>query len=221
MNSEKKLLVTMTGEIYQPIRVYYRLFDKKAVIKRFSKLRCMDFDRAGNRWVWLYYGEAKKLKFKKPYSSLSKKAQTQPIIIGSFFIRKDNEMFLDLYSFERATKAIVFFDKYIKRSAAKITHVAIVNKVFSSSTVLHPTLDIFFNSDKVVERNPDDLIKEIEEIKLQGKNLDDFFKKLKEQRPEVEKFPIHFYEEGIEGLQFSLLSRQGEAVERWKSNKNS
>jgi hypothetical protein len=50
--------------------------DKKAVIKRFSKLRCMDFDRADNRWVWLYYGEAKKLKFKKPYSSLSQKAQT-------------------------------------------------------------------------------------------------------------------------------------------------
>ena len=220
MNSEKKLLATMTGEIYQPIRVYYSLFDKEVVIKSFSKLRCMDFDRDGNRWVWLYSGEAKKLKFTKSYSSLSKQIKKNPIIIGSFFIRKNNEMFLDLRSFERATKAIIFFDKYIKRSAAKVTHVAVVNKVFDSSTVLHKTLDIFFDSDKVVERIPDDMINEVKELQLQGKSLDDFFEKLNKPNPEIEKFPIHFYEEGIQGLEFSLVSRQTEAVEHWKGNKD-
>jgi hypothetical protein len=38
-------------------------------------------------------------------------------VIGSFFLRED-EAFLDLRSFERAVKAVTFFDKHIGRDAA-------------------------------------------------------------------------------------------------------
>ena len=68
MPSAKQLLMTMTGEIHQPVRLYYQVFDQAAVVKVFSALRCMDDDRDQTRWVWLYHGEAKKLKFHTAYS---------------------------------------------------------------------------------------------------------------------------------------------------------
>ena len=216
---EKHFLMTKTGEIYQPVRLYYELLDNKKVIKIFSKLRCMDFDSEKNRWVWLYYGEAKKIKLNKAYSTISK--EDGLIIIGSFFIRQNNVLILDVRSTERAIEAIKFFDKYIKRSYAKITHMAIVNKVFDALTVLHPTLDIFFDSDKVVERNPERLIKDIITLRLEGKDENEFFNILKnEPQPEVEKIPLYYYDEGIQQIEFMLRVRQIEALEYWKGNTN-
>jgi hypothetical protein len=61
------LSVTMTGEPYQPARIYYQVFQKHAVLGRFRRLRCIDFDKTQNRWVWLYQEEAKNLKFTKSY----------------------------------------------------------------------------------------------------------------------------------------------------------
>jgi hypothetical protein len=42
MDSGKKLLMTMTGEMHQPVRLYYQVFDQAAVLQAFAKLRCMD-----------------------------------------------------------------------------------------------------------------------------------------------------------------------------------
>jgi len=60
MDSEKQLLMTMTGEMHQPVRLYYAVYDQAAVLKTFTKLRCLDEDQDNHRWVWLYHGEAKK-----------------------------------------------------------------------------------------------------------------------------------------------------------------
>jgi hypothetical protein len=45
MDSEKKLLMTMTGEIHQPVRLYYQVVDQAAVLNVFAKLRCLDDDQ--------------------------------------------------------------------------------------------------------------------------------------------------------------------------------
>ena len=104
---EKTLLMTLTGEIFQPVRVYYDLFDKEKAIKSIRKLRCIDYDKSKDRWVWLYSDEAKRIKLKKSYSDIPKKLR--PIVLGSFFFKKENEMYLELRSTERTTEAIVFF----------------------------------------------------------------------------------------------------------------
>src|SRR5690349_24535720 len=70
MPTEKQSIQTLTGELFQPIRLYYRLHNKSAVQVAFNKLRCMEFDRMGQRWVWLYDNEAKRLRFNKPWSSI-------------------------------------------------------------------------------------------------------------------------------------------------------
>ena len=43
---------------------------------------------------------------------------------------------------------------------------------------------------------------------------------MEEKLPEVEELECHYYEEGIESLQLSLTTRQMEAIEHWKGNKN-
>ena len=81
-SEQEQLLMTMTGEMHQPVRLYYQVFDQAAVLKTFAKLRCMDDDQDNQRWVWLYHGEAKKLKFHTSYAAIPRKMR--PIVLGSF-----------------------------------------------------------------------------------------------------------------------------------------
>ena len=36
--SEKSLLTTMTGEIFQPVRLHYEVFDRQAILQLFKKV---------------------------------------------------------------------------------------------------------------------------------------------------------------------------------------
>ena len=128
MDSGKKLLMTMTGEIHQPVRLYYQVVDQAAVLKAFAKLRCMDDDQDNHRWVWMYHGEAKKLKFHTSYAAIPR--TMRPIVLGAFRFPSAQDMTLDVRSCERATQAVVFFDRYLKRSIAHVTHAAMVNRLF-------------------------------------------------------------------------------------------
>jgi len=171
---------------------HYQIVDKKRLIDRFKQLRCMDLDRTNNRWVWLYSHESKMLKFKKSYQSIPK--EMHPIVIGSFFLRNGDELLLDLRSFERAIEAIPFFDKYIGRAVARITNAAVVNRLFDAKEQFSPNLDVFFCSDEMTENDMDKGV------------------------PEVEEFPLHFYEDGITSIKAVLRIRQIMACEHWKGN---
>jgi len=41
MDGEKQLLMTMTGEMHQPVRLYYEVSDQAAVLQAITKLRCL------------------------------------------------------------------------------------------------------------------------------------------------------------------------------------
>jgi hypothetical protein len=149
MDSGKQLLMTMTGEIHQPVRLYYQVFDQAAVLKTFTKLRCMDDDQDNHRWVWLYHGEAKKLKFHTSYSAIPRKMR--PIVLGYFRFTSPKDMTLDVRSCERATHAVVFFDRYLARSIARVTHAAIVNHLFPATTDGLHALEELFAPEQVTE----------------------------------------------------------------------
>jgi hypothetical protein len=70
MRKDRVLLTTVTGEPFQPVRLYYTTPGKPFVTRILSQLRCMDEDREGGRWVWLYTAEAKPLTFGRPYAEL-------------------------------------------------------------------------------------------------------------------------------------------------------
>jgi hypothetical protein len=213
MTTDKQIIRTMTGEVFLPIRLYYRLHKKSGLQARFSNIRCMNYDRSGDRWVWLYDRETKNLKFSVPYSSIP--PDRQPIILGSFYSRVDDQMYLDVGSVERAIKAIEFFDKRIKRVVAEVEYVAIYNKVCSSADE-HPgyCFDRLFSDVRT-----DDIYLMVEEKLAEAR------KSIEEGRSDemmnarnfelVETFPAHYYEDGISHIQASLNARQAVAIARW------
>ena len=169
------LSVTMTGEPYQPARLYYQVQQKNAVLGRFKRLRCIDFDETRNRWVWLYTEEAKNIKFSKSYREIPK--QYRPIVLCSFTFKGDQELRLDVRSFKRVTEAILFFDQKINRRLAKLTKIKIVNKLFPAtieSEEMSHHHRLFFEQREAV--NPQDEIQQIEEIASEYEDLEERYK---------------------------------------------
>ena len=223
MSNEKKLLLTVTGETFHPARIYYHVYDRKKLLSLLGTLKCMQFDNLHTRWVWLYEGEAKQLKFKNPYSSIPK-AQ-RPIVLGSLYLRKEDEAFIDLRSFERAIKAILFFDRNIPRNTIKVKDIAVVNKCFEFPIKLQPNFDEFFEFGDVVSNDPEAMLDKISDmkgfaaIKEKFTNLMNIIENLaKEKLPEIERFPVNYYEDGIDSLETALCMREIVALEHWKGN---
>jgi len=224
MAGEKQLLMTMTGEIHQPVRLYYQVFDQAAVLKVLAKLRCLDEDRDQERWVWLYDGKAKKLKFHTSYSAIPRKMR--PIVLGAFRFTSAEDLSLDVRSWERATQAVVFFDRYLKRSIARVTHAAIVNRLFAYTTGGLPELEGFFAPEKVTKIDGEAMLlraaESLKTIQDPGQRMAMAFammeQQAKEPLPDVEKFPVHFYEDGITSLENALRLRQIVAFEHWQGH---
>jgi hypothetical protein len=224
MDSGKQLLMTMTGEIHQPVRLYYQVFDHAAVLKAFTKLRCMDDDQDNRRWVWLYHGEAKKLKFHTSYTAIPRKMR--PIVLGAFRFTSAQDLTLDVRSWERATHAVVFFDRYLQRSIARVTHAAIVNRLFPYTTDGLPALEGLFAPEQVTEIHGEAMLRRmaasLQTIQDPGQRIDMAFALMEQQSqerlPEVEKLPVHFYTDGITSLENALRLRQIVAFEHWRGN---
>lgn len=224
MDSEKKLLMTMTGEIHQPVRLYYQVVDQAAVLKVFAKLRCIDEEQDNHRWIWLYHGEAKKLTFHTSYAAIPRKMR--PIILGAFRFTSAQDMTFDVRSCERATQAVVFFDRYLKPSIARVTHAAIVNHLFPGTTDGLPALEDLFAPDKITEIDGEKVLRRaVESLKTiqdPQQRMDMAFALIAQPAhaplPEVEKFPVHFYTDGIRSFENALRLRQIVAFEHWRGH---
>jgi hypothetical protein len=100
------LLMTITEEFFQPARIYYDMYDQVALQDIFLNLKCMDYDDQKNRWVWNYTDEAKKIQFKRNWSEIPK--ESHPLVIGSLYAPNENQMYIDVNSFERVPRRYVF-----------------------------------------------------------------------------------------------------------------
>jgi hypothetical protein len=209
-----------TGEPFQPVRLHYLVFNRKGLLQAFQKLRCVQDDRPRERWVWLYNHEAKTLRFKNAYHQLPE--HRGPVVIGCFRLRGQDKLLLDLRSCERALAAVEFFDRHIPRSVAKATEAEVVNKLFSAQspqlrpeTVFDhqcgPQPDLEAEGQRIRER-----VAPIPEPHEMG------FENMKSLAnlplPEIERFPIHFYEDGMAGLTLALRVRQIIAMQHWSGN---
>ena len=132
---------------------------------------------------------------------------------------------MDTNSFERVVMAIEFFDKYLKRSIAKATFVQLVNRLFGTTSDRVPKHEEFFGQPRKV-RAPEDVLAEIERKLASIEDVEErrrkayqhFEDEAKRPLPEVETFPVHFYEEGIRHLQTSLRMRTTIAYQYWLGN---
>jgi len=226
MNNTYEVKRTDTNEIYQPIRLYYSLFNKYAVNIIFSRLNCMEFDKENDRWTWYLMKEAKRVKAVIPYKKtiFNKKI----IKLGNFYCKNDDEMYCDFFSFERAMHAILFLDKYIYNKFAMVSHAAVVNKVFNEDENYdYENFDIFFEHSNIKEDSLEDMvsdIKKLSQIENPQKGikllLSYYENKMKQPFPEYEKLKLNFYDTGIEPIRSALSLRQHESIQHWKGDKN-
>jgi hypothetical protein len=198
MTAEKISIQTMTGELFQSLRLYYKMHSKSGTLVAFNKLRCMNFDKQNDRWAWVYDGEAKKLEFERPWSSIP--LERRPIVLGYFYSRVDHEMYLDVGSIERALAAVTFFDRHVKRKVAELTYVAVYNQL-PTSQAEHPgyCFDRLFASV--------DTTKILQELREKTHRAAEMVNsgRLRDVINErnfdlVETFPANYYEEGLEYL---------------------
>jgi len=184
------------------------------------------FDNIQNRWVWLYEAEAKKLKFKGSYHEIPK--ERRPIILGSFYSKNEEKMYLNVNSFDRAKKAVVFFDKYLPRTIAKVTDITVLNKIFDFFDGNMPRHEDYFDQESIEINDQQKIINQLKNTTSSIKNPEEklkaaltiFENNSKEPFPEVERFPIHFYEDGLTGLDGSLIMRETIALQHWNGNKD-
>jgi hypothetical protein len=214
----------MTGEHFQPVRLHYQVFDHEGLLRAFRNLRCLDYDSTQQRWVWLYEHEARKLRFKQSYAQIPK--HLHPIVIGSLFPRTKDKLLLDLRSCERATAAIPFFDKYLPRSVAQVTEAEVVNRLFPAAGNQKLTPDSLFDRQASTSRDGEAELRRIVEQTAHVEDLQERFEMVsqevqsrsKQPLPEIERLPVHYYEDGIAGFELALRIRQLVALQHWLGN---
>lgn len=222
--ADKPILATLTGEYFQPVRLHYRVFDHEGLVRVFKKLRCLDYDTTQQRWVWLYDHEAKSLRFQQSYAQLPK--HLHPLVIGSFFLRGKDKLLLDLRSCERASLAVPFFDNHLPRSVTKVTEAEVVNKLFSATENAKLTPDGLFDHQGSTFRDPEAAMQRVIERTAHVQDpqeklriaLEDMESEAKQPLPEIERFPVHYYEDGVQGFETALQIRQIVAMQHWLGN---
>ena len=217
-----QLAFTTTGELFQPIRIHYLVIDSEQLETYLSKLSCIDYDQAQNRWVWLYTKEARNLKFKY------KPDEDNPVVLGELIFKGTNELVLNLRSLERAIQGIEFFNKHIPRSIAEAINITVVNKLFSVAEATSVgRLDEIFERYELTVRDPKAITQKLlslkEEIQDEKERMEAIGQYLDERsmqtKPQMEKFPLNYYEDGISSLQASLMINQTVALQHWHGNK--
>lgn len=127
---DRALLVTTTGEPYQPVRLHYTIPSKAFVTRILSRLGCVAEDRANARWGWLYMAEAEALTFSRPRAELPD--EVHPVLIGTLRFPKSGGMMLEVRSTARAIEAARFFGALFGPRVV-LRRLRIVNRLFDAS----------------------------------------------------------------------------------------
>ncbi len=163
--ANRSIMATLTGDFFQPVRLCYQVLNQPGLERAFGTLGCLKYDAPRNRWVWLYEDEARTLQFQRSYVEFPK--ELRPIVIGTFFMRAEDTLLLDLRSCERALVAIPFFDKHLTRKLVNLKDAEIVNQLFPLTKENQQlTPDSLFDAQVSTLNDPEALLQE-----LKGKAL--------------------------------------------------
>jgi hypothetical protein len=103
----RRLILTMTNEPFQPVRIYYLIPDRSFVTRKLQSLRCMIEVPHEQCWQWQYKAEAASLRFPGSYDDVPK--EKRPIVLGWFRFPEDGRMVLQINSIARAIEGARFF----------------------------------------------------------------------------------------------------------------
>jgi hypothetical protein len=142
-------------------------------------------------------------------------------------LRTNETLLLDLRSCERAILAIPFFDSQLPRKLVELENAEVVNQLFpATKTNLKLTPDALFDRQIGTGIDPEALVQRLtekttdvrgpeEKIKI---TLTDLESRAKEPLPEIERFPVHYAKDGIDGFKLALRLRQMVAMQHWLGN---
>jgi len=230
--SKKILTKTLTDEFFQPMRLYYIIHNKDQLEANFKNLNCLKYDEALKDWVVEYTHEAAKIGLSVAPNKVPKEAQ--PLIIATIYIENDTTMLVDVRSIERAGRLIEFINKHIPKNIAEITHAAILNQLITVSNdqakddINDVDYDEIFNQKNIFVVDPEKPFRDAELLKKQYKNQDERLQAMmnktredsKKPLPKVEKFPVHFYEDGIQSFDMTCRMRQFIAMKHYHGEVN-
>jgi hypothetical protein len=94
--SKRHLLMTLTNEPFQPVRLYYSIPERDSVVKRLRALKCTVNAPSEQCWQWLFQAEAAPLRFACSYNDVPK--VKRPIILGRIRFPRDGGMTLQTNS---------------------------------------------------------------------------------------------------------------------------
>jgi hypothetical protein len=226
MQKQRCLLATMTGEPFQPVRLYYSIPDRLFVVKRLRAMKCMLEVPPERCWQWLFQGEAAALRFPGGYEGVPK--EKRPIVLGRIRFPKSDRMTLETNSITRAIEGARFFAPRLGSEVIAM-RCRLANRCFAADEgklgELMETLDrdvtvIDPREAEAALRREFAGIRTPREAKRSVAEYVEQVLKSKEDVPLVEDFPLHPEEETPEfrELAVTLQLRGVRALEHWQGN---
>jgi hypothetical protein len=218
--------MTLTGEPFQPVRLYYAVPDRVSATKRLRALECMAEAPWEQCWHWLFHAEAASLRFAGGYDDVPK--ERRPIILGRIRFPRDGSMTLQTNSIQRAIGAAGFFAPCLGPESV-LVRCRLANRFFAAEEgqpdELMKTLDQNVTvidpreAEAAFRREFRDARTKEDAERIASESLERRLKS-KEDVPMVEDLPLAPEEETPEfiHLTMTLNLRLIRAMEHWRGN---
>ena len=223
---DRHLLMTLTNEPFQPVRLYYSIPDRASVSRRLRALKCLVEVPEERCWQWLFHAEAASLRFGGGYEDVPN--ERRPIILGRIRFPDDSSMVLQTNSVARAVGAAKFFAAHLGPECTAI-RCRLVNRLFAAEegrlaglmksldqnvTVIDPR-----GAEAAFMRQFKDVRTKEDAERVAAESLERRLQS-KEDVPLIEDFPLAPEEEtpDFRHLAFTLQLRVIRAMEHWQGN---
>jgi len=223
---DKGLVVTLTNEPFQPVRLFYAIPDRAFVLRKLRQVKCVVEVPEERCWHWLFEGESASLRFVTGYDEIPK--ERRPVLLGRLHFPKSGGMRLQTSSVLRAIAAARFFAPRLGPEVVA-TRCRVVNRCFTPDEgdldELMRTLDqgVTVIDPRVAEAAMEQRYKGARTMEdLERAATADLERRIrsKEDVPMVEDFPLAPEEEtpDFQHLETALQLRLLRAMEHWRGN---
>jgi hypothetical protein len=225
--NKRPLLVTMTTEPFQPVRLYYSVPATAQVTRKLKSLGCMVEAPSERCWQWLFHAEAASIRFSAGgYDDVPE--HKRPIVLARIRFPQQGTMTIEANSFERAVAGARFFAPRLGPEVVAM-RCRLVNRFFGAHEGQPDTLLATLDQDVTVidprvaeaamKRELAGARSRQDAERALARSLEQRLES-KEDVPMVEDFPLAPEEEtpDFEHLATTLRLRFARAVEHWRGN---
>ena len=222
--TKQTIVMTHTGEPQQPVRLYWKVKNRAALVAVFRALKCVEEDADwSGRWIWLYADEASGIELAKRPNEVPE--GYRPIALSRIALPEKDKLVMRFLSPERAIAAARFFAPRFGQNAIP-DRFRILNRLVTSDeatwaltyadTLLDQNVTII--DPEVEAKRVDALLDAAPTVAERRRVYEADFKARRDRDvPDVEDFPLAMEEETPEfrDLSICLRLRATRAIERW------